>query len=383
MSDTAAELFEEAPCGYLITAPDGLIERVNRTFEALTGLDREELVGVKRFQELLTPGGQIYHETHYRPLLQMQCSVRAIAVEMVRADGTRVPVLVNSTLTESGIRTTVFDATDRRRYEQELLAARHRDQQTAHELQQSLLTGDLPTVAGLELGVVYRPGVSGLTVGGDWYDAFWIHEGVKLALVVGDVVGRGIGAAATMGQLRSATRALALAADGPAAVLESLDAYAHRHRVGLMATVVYAELEVANGKLCFACAGHPPPIVAGPGGGRVEWSARSLPLAVAIGHTREESRMTLAPGESLVLYTDGLVEHRRQPLDESIAELAAMAAGREGDAPAQVASDLVDALRDADESDDVCVLVLRRDGDDGAAGGSERDVAHDDALVGR
>ncbi len=96
--DTAEDLFENAPCGYLSTLPDGTIVRVNRTFEAWTGLRREELVGARRFQDLLSPGGRIYHETHYAPLLRMQGSVREIAVEIVRADGTRLPALINSVL---------------------------------------------------------------------------------------------------------------------------------------------------------------------------------------------------------------------------------------------------------------------------------------------
>ena len=104
--------------------------RVNRTFETWTGLRREELLGTRRFQDLLSPGGRIYHETHYAPLLRMQGSVREIAVEIVRADGTRLPALINSVLhsDEQGrpqrVRTTVFDATDRRSYEQELMRAR-------------------------------------------------------------------------------------------------------------------------------------------------------------------------------------------------------------------------------------------------------------------
>ena len=97
-SQSVEELYENAPCGYLSTAPDGRIVRVNATFERWTGYAREDLVGVKRFQDLLTAGGRIYHETHYAPLLRMQGSVREIAVDIVTADGRRLPVLVNSVL---------------------------------------------------------------------------------------------------------------------------------------------------------------------------------------------------------------------------------------------------------------------------------------------
>src|SRR3954454_19376209 len=131
--DTADDLYEYAPCGYLTTSPDGTILRVNHTFLAWTGYRREDLVGVRRFQELLTPGGQIYHETHYAPLLRMQGSVREIAVDIVTADGHRLPVLVNSVLLTDDdgapmiVRTTLFDARERKAYERELLASRDRE----------------------------------------------------------------------------------------------------------------------------------------------------------------------------------------------------------------------------------------------------------------
>lgn len=128
--ESVEELYEDAPVGYLSTALDGTILRANRTFYALTGYDQAALDGVKRFYDLLPPGAKIYYETHYAPLLRMQQDVRELAFEIVRADGRRVPVLVNARLKlddegeASLIRLTVFDATDRRRYERELLHAR-------------------------------------------------------------------------------------------------------------------------------------------------------------------------------------------------------------------------------------------------------------------
>src|SRR5687767_11511352 len=190
------DLYERAPCGYLSTDLGGRIVKVNGTFLEWTGYSRDELVGARRFQDLLSPGGRIYHETHYAPLLRMQGSVREIAVEIVRADGTRLPALVNAVVRrdEAGepraIRTTVFDATDRRRYEEELLRARRREEEVALELQRSLLAGTLLEGEGVEIGVAYRPGVKGLEVGGDWHDAFWLEPGERIGLVVGDVVGR-------------------------------------------------------------------------------------------------------------------------------------------------------------------------------------------------
>jgi PAS domain S-box-containing protein len=123
-------LYEEAPCGYLSTRPDGTIIRVNRTILDLTGYTREQLLYVRKFRDLLTIGGRIFYETHFAPLLAMQGAVSELALEIVRADGTTFPALVNSVLRRdargnpSAIRTIIFDATDRRSYEQELLSAR-------------------------------------------------------------------------------------------------------------------------------------------------------------------------------------------------------------------------------------------------------------------
>ena len=130
LEETAEELYEDAPCGYLTTRPDGRILRVNRTFERWTGHAREDLLDGRRFQDLLTRAGRVYHETHVAPLLRMQDAVMEIALEVECVDGQRLPVLVNSTLKrdQAGepllVRTTIFNATDRHAYERELLAAR-------------------------------------------------------------------------------------------------------------------------------------------------------------------------------------------------------------------------------------------------------------------
>ena len=363
--ESAEELFENAPCGYLTTRTDGTIVRVNRTFEAWTGFRREELLGRRRFQDLLSPGARIYHETHYAPLLQMQGSVREIAVEIVRADGSRLAALVNSVLVdgEAGgrgtIKTTVFDATDRRRYEQELMRARLREQDTAQQLQRSLLSGELPQAAGLEVEVGYRPAVPGLEVGGDWYDASWLDDGESIGLVVGDVVGRGIEAAATMGQLRSATRALASTGLSPGPLLEAVDRYAHRHQVGRMATLACAQLHVGTRRLTYACAGHPPPLLAGGDDPpRLLWEARSLPLdAYVESGPRAEAEELLPPDSLVLLYTDGLIERRGRTLTEGLDRLLAEVAGRRGRPPAELAPAIVRALHDPEHADDVCLLA--------------------------
>lgn len=366
VAETAEELFEGAPCGYLTTRTDGTIVRVNRTFERWTGLDRRQLVGATRFQDLLTAGGRIYHETHYVPLLRMQGAVREIALEIVRADGSRMPVLINSEMHRDArgrrthVRTTVFDASDRRRYEQELLRARRRDHDIAQELQQSMLAGELPAAPGLAVDVGYRPAERGLAIGGDWYDAFWLTPGVTLAVVVGDVVGRGLGAATTMGQLRSAIRALALTQRGPAAMLAALDTYAERHDVGQMTTVVVAQIDLEARELRYACAGHPPPLLMSPRESpRFLEGGRSMPIHVPVDHTgiRGEASCSLTEGSRLLVYSDGLIERRSETIDEGMARLATAFGARRDDPPGTLVSSLLHELRDTEHPDDVCLLV--------------------------
>jgi serine/threonine-protein kinase RsbW len=600
------DLYEHAPCGYVSAVPDGTIVKVNQTFLDWTGYAREELVGARRFQDLLTRGGQIYHETHYAPLLRMQGFVHAVALQVRRADGSRLHVLVNSVLRQAQdggqavVRTTVFDASDRHAYEQELLEARRRESaarrrvedlqrltetlagtldedavaaatldaamqldavraarievaepdadrpreagrrgepptawtdempltatdrplgrlqvamagpgvaederaflhacahqcalalerallrvetaraarrgavlaelargleetrssdararwlvsvlvreladeariemtdergertvvsagtagedadavelplpvreqplgalltvrrarpfghtereflrevaaraalalenarlyehehQVADALQRSMLTAPLPEGEQFRVAAHYQPSVELMSVGGDWYDAFEVAEG-RLALVVGDVVGRGIEAASAMGQLRSATRALAPGADGPGALLEQLDEFVEHVEIARYATLVYAELDLAGGRLRFACAGHPPPVLSSPGGhGELLWEGRSPPLgAFPDMGERTDDAVQLEPGARLFMYTDGLVERRDRPIDQGLAALLdALREHGGAELPALVAQ-LPEVLVRGDEMrDDICVLGL-------------------------
>jgi phosphoserine phosphatase RsbU/P len=366
VEDTAEDLFENAPCGHVSTRLDGTIVRVNRTFEEWTGLERRELVGARRFPDLLSPGGRIYYETHYAPLLHMQESVRAVAVEIVRADGSRMPALINSTLRRGDgghpgvVWTSVFDATDRRGYEDELLRAHKREQEVGRRLQRSMLSGELPSADWFELDVAYRPAESGMEVGGDWYDAFWIDD-QTIALVVGDVVGHGVDAAATMGQVRSAVRALVSTGLTPAALLERLDEYAWRHAVAKMCTIVFAELSVTTGLLRFACAGHPPPLLAIPGEEpRFAWGGRSAPLdAYGFDGNRDEATEMLPPGSTVLLYTDGLVEERTQPLDHGMEHLRSTVAAHRSNPASTILNRVIREVPDTEHGDDICAIAAR------------------------
>jgi PAS domain S-box-containing protein len=367
VSTNGEELFEDAPCGYVVGRPDGTIVRANRTLHALLGVEADWLTG-RRFQDLLTVGGRIYHETHYAPLLAMQGWVREIAVDILRPDGATFPALLTSMLIRDAderpaeIRTIIFEATDRRRYERELVRARDREHAIAAELQRALLAGALPVDPALDLGVTYLPAVTGLEVGGDWYDAFWLGAD-RVGVVVGDVVGRGIGAGTTMGQLRSAVRALASTGLAPGPLLDGLDGYARRHGVGQMTTVAYAEVDLAAGSVAWACAGHPPPAVVRGADGAAEyaWEGRSAPLdATPEPVARPQGTLTLTPGGLLVLFTDGLFERMDRPLQEGLDTLL-MEIDRHRALPADALAEAVThaALEGRQTSDDACLLALR------------------------
>jgi serine phosphatase RsbU (regulator of sigma subunit) len=296
----------------------------------------------------------------------MQGSVREIAVDVVTAGGDRLPVLVNSVRvsdehgTPRGVRTTLLDATERKAYERELLAARDREREAraqseniAHVLQQSLIAGTLPPDPRFTVETLYRPAGARLAVGGYWYDAFAVPGG-RVGIVVGDVVGRGLSAATAMGQLRSAVRALAMTGAGPEAVALYLDAFVEQTEAARYATLALAEVDPDAGEVVFTAAGHPPPVVFAPGEPpKAFMGGRSTPLGVPV--PRTQASFAVPPGGGFVLYTDGLVERRGEPIEAGIARLAAAVGVR------PVPAELTDALLADDErADDVCVLVFTR-----------------------
>ena len=231
------------------------------------------------------------------------------------------------------------------------------ERSVAHALQHSLLATDLPADPRLALAPRYRSGVASLEVGGDWYDVFEIAHG-RIGICVGDVVARGLEAATTMGQLRSALRALAAAELGPAGVLSRLDAFAEQVPRGRMASVAYAELDLGEGRMRYACGGHPPPLLVDPDGrAQLLMEGRSAPLGAATG-PRPEAEVLLPPGTRLLFYTDGLVDRRGRSLERGLALLVEEAGRRRTATPAQLADGVLEALLADDPQDDVCVLAL-------------------------
>ncbi|MFL5864150.1 MAG: SpoIIE family protein phosphatase [Solirubrobacteraceae bacterium] len=199
-----------------------------------------------------------------------------------------------------------------------LISALEREHRVAMVLQRSLLPKRLVEVVGVETAARYLPATD--DVGGDWYDVFELARG-RLGVAIGDVVGHGVRAAALMGQLRTALHAYAMEDYGPGRTLELVDRYVQAMPDYAMATAAYAVLEPDTGAVRLASAGHLPPIVLGQNGARVIDCTPSAPLgAFSYGRVHEHA-LSVAPGDTLVMYTDGLVERPGTPLTESIDEL--------------------------------------------------------------
>lgn len=192
----------------------------------------------------------------------------------------------------------------------------------AHTLQRSLLPSALPHVPGAEVAVRYLPGAEGVDVGGDFYDVIPLPSG-RVGLVVGDVMGRGVRAAAVMGQLRAAVRAYSLEGHQPAALLGRLDRLVGTLEEGLLVTALYAEWDPGRDTVVCASAGHLPPLVRLPGREPAYVEVEpGVPLGVGV-QAYTEMDMTLPPGSLWLAFTDGLVEGPELPVEQGMDRLAA------------------------------------------------------------
>ncbi|MFE9450101.1 PP2C family protein-serine/threonine phosphatase [Streptomyces sp. NPDC006739] len=390
LEDSAEDLYESAPCGYLSTLMDGTIAKINATLLDWLGLRREAVVGRMRFTDLLTVGGKLYHETHFAPLLRMQGEASGIALDIKQADGGRIPVLVSSVVKHGTMgeplltRTTLFDARDRRAYEEELLrrqqaaeearkqaeADRARLQDALAVLQQSLLPDSLPQVPGVETAAYYHT-ASPDRLGGDFYDVFPV-DGKRFAFFLGDVCGKGPQAAALTSLTRYTLRAAALHDPDPVSALTTLNTVLHeRYAAGgdpRYCTAIFGTLEFdpATGQVAvqLASGGHPPVLVL-----RADGTAGYLPTpgGLLVGILPEACftavSTVLSPGDTLLLYTDGLTEARtgndRTSLygDDGLLAFATSQAGKSPRAVVQAVTGLLDSFGDGLD-DDTAVLAL-------------------------
>jgi len=341
LDDNAEDLYDNAPCGYLSTYPDGQIAKVNKTLLGWLGRAREDLVGRLRFADLLTVGGKLYHETHLAPMLAVQGRLDGVALELRTADGGRLPVLVSSTVKYGRggrpllIRTTIFDATSRHSYERELLRVqreaekaraeaeqaralaeveRARLQRVVTTLQRTLLPPTLSAPEGMEVSAYYHV-ASADQVGGDFYDVFPLSEG-RWGFFLGDVCGKGADAAAVTSLVRYTLRAAAVYDPDPVAVLNNLNIVLNHEYNGddpRFCTVVFGIITPASSgfTLGLAVGGHLDPLLLRADGTADYISTRGgLIVGVFPDPHFATTTVHLAPGDALLLYTDGLVEAR-------------------------------------------------------------------------
>ena len=377
LDDDAELLYDRAPCGYMSTLPDGTIIKVNQTFLTLTGFRRDELIGRKRFVDLLAPGGRIYHETHYAPMLQMHGEAHEIAMEVVRADGSRLPVLVNSLLVrdEAGkavtARTAVFDATHRRQYERELLRAKERAEAAetravslAQTLQQTLIPPTAPVVPGLEVAAAYRPAGGGLEAGGDFYDVFQVGPG-DWVVAIGDVCGKGVEAAVVTALVRYTLRAAAVQRPEPSWALTVLNDVLLRHETDRFCTVALVRLrqDSAGGGwvATVACGGHPLPLLRRADGSVTEAGARGTLIGVLPTSSSVDVEVRLGAGDALLLVTDGVTEARQASEFFGDDRVAGVLQAADGSADA-VVDDLLAQVLDyqaGSPRDDIAIVTVR------------------------
>ena len=235
-----------------------------------------------------------------------------------------------------------------------------REHQIAETLQRSLLPEKLPDLPGLKVAARYEPAAAEAEVGGDWYDVIPIPGG-GAGLVMGDVAGKGLAAASMVGRLRSALRAYALEGHDPAMVVQQLNRLVWTEAAeSQMVTLLYVVVDPTNGVARWVNAGHPPPLLLG-GNGRPQFleGGTSVPLGVMPFPSYEEMSADMAPGSTLVLYTDGLVEVPGAHIDDGMSRLAEQV--REApEEPKALCDYLLDKLiPERGAPDDVALLTLR------------------------
>ena len=366
-------LVEHAPEAIVVLDLDaGRFVEANTEAERLFGMGRRELcrLGPADVSPPLQPDGRWSWEAAEEWSGQ-GLSGQTAQFEWLHAGAGGEPVLCEVRLLRLPaserrlVRGSLIDVTERRRVEGAAreIAERERSlrqqQQIAEELQRSLLPERLPDVPGMSFAARYLPGSAGLDVGGDWYDVFTLPAG-STALAIGDIVGRGLRAAVTMGQLRTALRAYVLEDASPGRMIERLGRLTESLPEAGMATLMYALYQADAGVLRYVCAGHPPPLVVGPDGATSFLEdGRRAPLGVDT-LSCHEGAVVLQPGTTLVLYTDGLVERPGVSLDDGLALLEKTVADRWSEEPDRLCDSIVEVMGGIPGgTDDVALLVVR------------------------
>ncbi len=349
----------------IITAtPDGVITYWNEAAACMYGYSADEAVGRSAVM-LAPPGGagdvaallarlrRGERIEHYETLR------RARSGDLLDVDIVAWPAC-DPAGQVTGVCAIVRDVGEQRRASGELTRLHEQQRQVALTLQRDLM-GPVPQVPGIETASRYRPATRGAGVGGDWFDLIPLGAG-RAAVLIGDVMGRGLEAATVMGRLRSAGNALARTGMSPQQLMSALDSVA-RDLPGQLVTCCYLVIDATGGELTACSAGHLPILAAGPDG-----TAGPLPIPVSVplgvgGIPHAEAAFAVPPGTTLVLYTDGLIETRDSDLEARIGTLAAEAAAAlAGSAGLEQAADqILPALLtgSGQHADDVTLLLVR------------------------
>ncbi|GAA1787583.1 SpoIIE family protein phosphatase [Planosporangium flavigriseum] len=295
---------------------------------------------------------------------------------LVRRDGRVLDILSSGEAVrdESGrvvrLWGTIHDVTEQRAAERAAREAARRAEQTRAELevehqalqmfQRAMLPAELPRLGTVDVSAVYLPLAERIDIGGDWYDAFGLPDG-RLALAVGDVTGHDLRAATVMGQVRNAVRAYATEHPDPGAVLARVNTLLARLPELDLVTMLYGVYDPIGHELVWSNAGHPPPLLRrGDTATLLTLEGGLLLGVVPDGESYPEHRLRLGPGDSVLWYTDGIVDHRSIDPAEALERLRRAYARAPGGAAELLGSVSTEMLANGPREDDVCLLVLRR-----------------------
>jgi sigma-B regulation protein RsbU (phosphoserine phosphatase) len=368
----------------------GRVIDFNPAAEATFGCTRADALGRDLAELIIPPALRAAHRQALRRYLDTGKPAiigRRLELTAQRVDGTPFPVELTVTRIGSdeppAFAGFVRDLSDRRRVEDELARLLQREhearlraeraeqaaRQVADALQRSLLPPHLPAIPGVELGAAYRAGGEGMTVGGDFYDVFDLGEG-RWGVAIGDVRGKGAGAASVTALVRYTIRAAAVREHGSAAVLRALNEALLREAPdgGQFCTVVYAALDArppAPPRLSLAVGGHPPPLLLDAGGGVTPVGRGGMLVGALPDPLLQDSELLLGPGDLLLLYTDGVTESRTPGGRFGTDRLAGVLARCAGLPAGAVVDRVRAAVADAPGHqvlDDVALLALRATG---------------------
>lgn len=397
-------LFDAAPSPYLVLDADLIVRFANRECLRATGRARDELIGQSLFtafpetpgneyeahavrsslQRVLTTGqpdtlvllhfgspdagqtGEQWWSPTYTPVPGPDGAVAWIIAQLddvtafIRSQDPAGPGLPGSAREVRMGAELHARAQELHRLNEELRQAHARERQVAITLQEAML--DCPDLARHpNIAVRYLPATGSLNACGDWYDVVDLPHG-RVAVAVGDVVGHGLRAAAAMGMLRSASGAAIRATPSPVRALEVLGIYARSLDGALATTVVEVLIDPRSRQIIYSNAGHPPPVLLHPeGGSELLDQALDPPLGVREMHLpRPQALTSYRPGDTLLLYTDGLIERRGEDIDAGLARLTGALAQHSTLGHEQLADALLDCLEvSGGASDDIALVVIR------------------------